>query len=49
MAAELAVSMEPPTACTSRQMMSHIAPLAARNGSKERKIEAMVNTTNPAL
>ncbi len=48
-AAELAISIDPPTACRSRQPISHSAPWVPWNGSKDSRIEAMVNTTNPAL
>ncbi len=48
-AAELAVSIEPPTACTTRQPISHIAPWPPRKGSKESRIEAKVKTANPEL
>ncbi len=48
-AAEFAISMDPPMAWGNRQPISHIAPPAARNGSKESMIEARVKTTKPAL
>ena len=48
-AAEFAISMDPPTACSTRQPISHIAPPPARNGSNDSRIEAIVNTTKPAL
>jgi hypothetical protein len=35
MAAELAISMAPPTACSSRQPISHSAPRPPSNGSNE--------------
>ena len=49
MAAELAISMDPPTACRMRQPISHSAPWPPLNGSNDSRIEAMVKTTNPAL
>ena len=48
-AAELAISMDPPNACTSRQPISHMAPWPPWNGSKDSMTDAAVNTTNPAL
>ena len=48
-AAELAVSMEPPMACSTRQPISQSAPLAALNGSNDSRIEAAVKTAKPAL
>ena len=48
-AAEFAVSIAPPTACTTRQPISHSAPPPAWNGSKDSAIEATLNTTNPTL
>ena len=48
-AAELAVSIEPPRAWSTRQPISHSAPRAPRNGSKESRIEATVKTAKPAL
>ena len=55
MAAELAVSMEPPVACSTRQPMSHIAPCPPANGSKDKHDgreredrEAGVVDTHPA-
>lgn len=48
-AAEFAVSIEPPTACTTRQAISHIAPCPPSNGSKDSRIEATVNTAKPEL
>ena len=48
-AAELAISIDPPTACSRRQPISHSAALAAWNGSKDSRMEAAVKTTNPAL
>jgi hypothetical protein len=41
--------MDPPTACRSRHPISHNAPCAPMNGSNESRIEAIVNTTKPAL
>ena len=49
MAAALAISMAPPTACTSRHMISQIAPCEPVYGSSESAIEASVKTTNPRL
>ncbi len=48
-AAELAISIDPPKACTKRQPMSHRAPWVPWNGSNDRPIEAMVKTTKPRL
>ena len=48
-AAELAVSIDPPTACTTRQPISQSAAVVPRNGSKDNSTEATVNTTKPAL
>ena len=48
-AAEFAISIDPPTACRNRQPMSHSAPWVPSNGSNESRIEAIVNTTKPAL
>ena len=48
-AAELAVSIEPPSAWSTRQPISHMAPAPPRNGSKESRIEAKVKTAKPAL
>jgi hypothetical protein len=48
-AAEFAISMDPPIAWSTRQPISHIAPPPAWNGSKESRIEAKVKTTKPAL
>ena len=49
MAAELAISIDPPTACRMRQPISHTAPWAPWYGSKESRIEATVKTMKPAL
>ena len=49
MAAELAISMEPPKAWRNRQPISHMAPCGPWNGSNDSRIDAAVNTTNPAL
>ena len=49
MAAELAISMDPPTAWSTRQPISHSAPCAPWNGSKDSSTEAAVNTAKPAL
>jgi hypothetical protein len=48
-AAELAVSMAPPTAWTMRQAISQSAPRSARNGSSDSASEAELNTTKPKL
>ncbi len=48
-AAELAVSMDPPMAWGTRQPISHSAPRVPWNGSNDSSTEARVNTTKPAL
>ncbi len=48
-AAEFAISMDPPTACRNRQPISHIAPCVPWYGSNDSMIDAKVNTTKPAL
>ncbi len=48
-AAELAMSMDPPTACSTRQPISHSAPRLPWNGSNDSRIEAAVKTTKPEL
>lgn len=48
-AAEFAVSIAPPTACTTRQPISHSAPPPARNGSNDNATEATLKITNPTL
>ena len=48
-AAELAMSMDPPTACHTRQPISQSAPRAPWYGSNDSRIEATVNTAKPAL
>ena len=48
-AAEFAISIDPPTACTIRKPMSHSAPAAPVSGSSESTIEASVKTTKPRL
>jgi hypothetical protein len=48
-AAELAVSMDPPIAWSTRQPISHSAPWPPSNGSNDSRIEATVNTAKPAL
>ena len=48
-AAEFAISMEPPTACSTRQPISHSAPRAPVNGSSDSAIEQTVNSAKPAL
>jgi hypothetical protein len=46
-AAELAVSMDPPIACSIRQPISHTAPRPPWNGLNDSRIDAAVNTANP--
>jgi hypothetical protein len=48
-AAEFAVSIEPPTACRTRHPMSHIAPLPAEKGSNDSRIDAAAKTAKPTL
>lgn len=48
-AAELAVSIEPPTAWTTRKPMSHIAPAPPVYGSTDRAIDAHAKIANPRL
>jgi hypothetical protein len=48
-AAELAVSMEPPNAWTMRHRISQSAPPPPRNGSSERAIEAQAKIRKPRL
>jgi hypothetical protein len=48
-ATEFAVNMEPPSACSSRQPISHIAPCTPRNGSNDNRIDANVNKAKPIL
>ena len=48
-AAEFAISMDPPTAWNTRQPISHIAPRPPSNGSNDSRIEATVKTTKPEL
>jgi len=48
-AAELAISIDPPTACTSRHRMSHIAPGPPRKGSSESATDASVKMAKPRL
>ncbi len=48
-AAEFAVSMDPPTACTIRQPISHSAPAPAWNGSNDSATEAALKITKPML
>jgi hypothetical protein len=48
-AAEFAISMDPPTACSRRQPISHSAPWPPVNGSKESRMDATVKTTKPEL
>ncbi len=49
MAAEFAISIEPPMAWRKRQPISQSAPLLPRNGSMESSTDATVNTAKPAL
>ena len=49
MAAELAISIEPPNAWPIRHTISHMAPPPPRSGSSDSAIEASVNTTKPRL
>ena len=49
MAAELAVSMAPPTACTMRQPISHSAAGAPWNGSNDSASDATLKITKPRL
>ena len=49
MAVELANSIEPPTACSRRKPMSHMAPRWPENGSTDSRIEPTVKTTKPRL
>ena len=48
-AAELAISIAPPKACTTRQPISHSAPPPPVSGSSDSAIEASVKTTKPRL
>ena len=48
-AAELAISIAPPNACTNRHPISHIAPWVPVSGSRDSAIEARVKTTKPRL
>ena len=43
------MSMDPPTAWSTRQPISHSAPRPPMNGSNDSRTEAAVKTTNPAL
>jgi hypothetical protein len=45
----LAISIAPPMPCSTRMMISHMAPLPPSSGSTASRIEATVNTANPAL
>ena len=49
MAAELAVSIDPPIACSTRQPISHTAPCPPSNGSKDNMTDANVKTAKPEL
>ena len=48
-AVELAKTIEPPTACMTRQAISQSAPAGPWSGSTDSAIEAKVKTTNPRL
>ncbi len=48
-AVEFAMSIAPPTPCTTRSTISHIAPLPPANGSSASPTEAMLKTAKPAL
>ena len=48
-AAELAISIDPPIACRNRQPISHSAPCVPWNGSNDSRIDAIVNTTKPRV
>ena len=48
-AAELAMSMDPPTAWRTRQPISHSAPWPPWKGSNDSRMDAAVNTAKPAL
>jgi hypothetical protein len=48
-AAEFAVSIEPPSACRNRQPISHIAACEPVKGSSDSRTEAAVNTAKPRL
>ena len=45
----LPLSMDPPTACSTRQPISHSAARLPWNGSNDSRIEAAVKTTKPEL
>ncbi len=48
-AAELAMRSAPPTPCTTRHAMSHIAPCDPVHGQSESASDATLKTANPAL
>ncbi len=48
-AAEFAISSAPPTPCTTRHAMSHIAPCEPGHGHRESASDATLKTANPAL
>ncbi len=48
-AAELAISIEPPTAWTTRQPISQSAPWPPLNGSRDRMIEQTAKIAKPRL
>jgi hypothetical protein len=48
-AVELAKTIAPPTACTTRQPISHNAPRPACSGSRESATEATVKIIKPRL
>jgi hypothetical protein len=48
-AAELAMSIAPPTACKTRQPINQSAPRPPVNGSSDRTIEVTAKIAKPAL
>ena len=48
-AAEFAVSNAPPTPCTTRHAINHIAPFVPVYGQSESASDAPLNTAKPAL
>jgi hypothetical protein len=48
-AAEFAITIAPPTPCTSRQPISHSAPAPPSSGTSASATAATVKTANPAL
>ena len=49
MAVEFAISIAPPTPCTTRQPISQRAPSEPSNGSSASSTDAAANTAKPAL